>query len=216
MAHKINIQLDQLHPWMRYKVELWLKRLTKAGYSIVITEGYRSIEKQNELYAQGRTKKGAIITNAKGGNSQHNFGIAVDFALNMDVDGDGDIKDDLWNDSKNHFEKIADIAKTVGLAWGGDWKSIKDKPHIYLPKWGDTPTKIKTQHENFDKFRKTWTATATYKTGTRIRMIPIFTSKVKKIIPKGKKCDVLWKSKLGYSKVKYDGVVGFAKNKHLA
>lgn len=60
----------------------------------------------------------------------------------MDVDGDGQISDDAYNDSKGHFEKAAALAKTLGHAWGGDWTSIVDKPHLYLPDWGSTPTPL--------------------------------------------------------------------------
>lgn len=213
MSHKIDIDLNKLHPWMQYKVGLWLEKLTKEGYSVILTCGYRSDEEQDELYAQGRTKVGNIVTNVRGGNSQHNYGIAVDFALNMDVNGNGKI--DPYDDSKGYFKKIARIAKSVGLAWGGDWKTIIDKPHIYLPKWGDTPAKIKNQYSTFKNFKKTWTAKATYKTGTKIRKTKVFSSKVLKIIPKGKKCNVLWQSKLGYSKVEYKGIIGYAKSKYL-
>ena len=54
----------------------------------------------------------------------------------MDIDGDGKISDDAYNDSQGHFKRAAEIAKKLGLAWGGDWKSIVDKPHLYLPDLG--------------------------------------------------------------------------------
>ena len=74
----------------------------------------------------------------------------------MDVDGDGKIADDAYNDSKGHFRKAAEIGKKLGLAWGGDWSSIVDKPHLYLPDWGSTPTPLIKQYKTPEKFMKTW------------------------------------------------------------
>lgn len=85
---------------------------------ILITQGMRTIAQQNELYAQGRTKKGDIVTNARGGDSFHNYGLAIDFALllpdgrnvswDMNRDGDGD--------------KVADWQEVVqeGRSWGSN------------------------------------------------------------------------------------------------
>ena len=74
---------------------------------------------QDALYAKGRTKPGNIVTNAKGSSyrSQHQWGIAFDFYLKMDVDGDGKIADDAYNDSKGHFRKAAEIGKKLGIRY---------------------------------------------------------------------------------------------------
>lgn len=88
-----------------------------------ITSGYRSIKEQDELYAQGRTKAGQIVTNAKGGESQHNFGIAfdvVDRYRGYDLGKDWYLLALLWH-------RIG--GKDTG--WGGLWKSFIDKPHFY-------------------------------------------------------------------------------------
>lgn len=72
------------------------------------TDGYRSIEEQNALYAQGRTKPGNIVTNAKRGQSNHNYGIAFDVAI---WNGNTIVWDRDWN-------KIGTIGKSCGLEWG--------------------------------------------------------------------------------------------------
>ena len=74
----------------------------------------------------------------------------------MDVDGDGKISDDAYNDSKGHFKHAAEIGKKLGLAWGGDWSSIVDKPHLYLPDWGSTPTPLIQQFGTPEQFMKIW------------------------------------------------------------
>ena len=72
----------------------------------------------------------------------------------MDVDGDGKIADDAYNDSKGHFRKAAEIGKKLGLAWGGDWRSIVDKPHLYLPDWGSGTNILKQRYGTFEAFKK--------------------------------------------------------------
>jgi peptidoglycan L-alanyl-D-glutamate endopeptidase CwlK len=52
-----------------------------AGITIKVISGLRTFEKQNDLYEQGRSKPGRIVTNARGGYSNHNFGIAFDIGV---------------------------------------------------------------------------------------------------------------------------------------
>lgn len=151
--------LQPLHPDLMERAQRLQKEVKKnLGITIAFSEGYRSIEQQNALYAQGRTAPGQIVTNAPGTSysSQHQWGIAVDFYLDMDVDGDGDKKDDAFNNSKQGFEKVGAYALSIGLGWGGSWKSLKDRPHIYLPQWGDTTTKLKSLYGNPRNFIETW------------------------------------------------------------
>ena len=132
------------HPRLQRIASAWMKACAIEGITVAISETLRTAAEQDALYAQGRTKPGNIVTNAQGRSyrSQHQWGIAFDFYLKMDIDGDGKISDDAYNDSKGHFKRAAEIAKKLGLAWGGDWKSIVDKPHLYLPEWGSTPTAL--------------------------------------------------------------------------
>jgi peptidoglycan L-alanyl-D-glutamate endopeptidase CwlK len=107
--------------------------LLKAKMPIVLTFGYRSIEQQDRLYAQGRTKPGKIVTNARGGQSPHNYGLAIDLAplKNGKID---------WNDLKL-FEEMVRLGKEVArehnlpLTFGADFKSLKDLPHVELTNW---------------------------------------------------------------------------------
>ena len=83
-THDIRIDRTKLHPWLNYKLTLLLKQCAKKGIYLIITQGFRSKAEQDALYAQGRTKKGSIVTNAKGSDysSQHQWGIAFDIAIN--------------------------------------------------------------------------------------------------------------------------------------
>ena len=150
--------ITALHPRLQAKAALLKEECKKQGISILFSECLRTKAEQDALYAQGRTAPGNIVTNAKGStySSQHQWGIAIDFYINMDVDGDGDKRDDAFNNSTGLFERVGAIAKSIGLGWGGDWTSIKDRPHLYLPDWGSTATKLKNQYGTPERFMQTW------------------------------------------------------------
>lgn len=214
--HDINrIDRTLLHPWLNYKLTLFLNKCAKKGYYLIVTEGFRTKERQNELYAQGRTKPGIIVTNARGKDedSQHQWAIAFDICMNYDVDGDGKVTDDTWN-SKG-FKEVAKIAKSVGLGWGGDWTSPVDMPHLYLKKWGSTPKKLKAKYGTFAKFKKTFTKTVT---GAGKKGIRLFENKkrnkVRKWIKNGTKVNVMY-TKLWYAKIEIAGEVGLVRKKYL-
>lgn len=206
--HDVRIDRSKLHPWLDYKLGLLLKECEKKGIYLIITEGFRSKEYQDELYAKGRTKPGKKVTNAPGSaySSQHQWGIAFDIAIN-------DTK--LLYDDKT-IRKVAKIAKSkkVGLSWGGDWKSIVDTPHFYLGKWGSTTSKLKKLYGTFDKFKKTWTSTVKKK--SRFRKGKLGTSATIGYIQKGEKVKVLWTSRLGYAKICYGKKYGFVQKSNLS
>lgn len=147
-----------IHPEL-YELAGRVQEIAKdEGITIAFSEGFRTVSKQNELYAQGRTTPGNIVTNATGNSysSQHQWGIAIDFYLDMDIDSDGDKKDDAFNNIEGYFDEVGRIALTVGLGWGGTWSYIVDKPHIYLPHWGNTTKQLKALYGTPDKFFQSW------------------------------------------------------------
>ncbi|WP_020616134.1 M15 family metallopeptidase [Paenibacillus daejeonensis] len=114
------------------------KRLVDRSYGrgvpIVITQGLRTIAEQDALYAQGRTAPGPIVTNARGGYSNHNYGVALDFALLL-PDGRNvswDMKRDGDGDGQADWMEVVEEAKRLGFSWGGDWVSFKDYPHLEM------------------------------------------------------------------------------------
>ena len=212
ITNDIRCDLYDLHPWMRYKVKRWIKRCNKEGLKVIITEGFRTIARQDELYAQGRTKPGTIVTNAKGSwmLSQHQWGTAVDFT-NAD-DPSTPAKETVYNEKV--MKKMAALAKKEGLGWGGDWQDFKDTPHLYLKKWGATPSKIQNKYYTLSNFQKTWIKTIK---GTKKGLNlwnKTHTKVLKKKVPNGTKVYVLW-SKLGWSKVEVLGKIGYMKKKYL-
>lgn len=138
------------HPELIELSQKLISECEKQGLKIKITQTIRTVAQQDELYAQGRTKPGNIVTKAKGSSysSMHQWGIAFDICRN---DGQG-----AYNESGQFFEKVGEIGKSIGLEWGGDWTSIIDKPHFQLSDWGSTPTKLKAQYGNPNNFYKSW------------------------------------------------------------
>lgn len=123
LIERAEKKLVGVHPLVATKARQLIERAYREGINVIITQGLRTVEEQNELYAQGRTKPGKIVTNAKGGYSYHNYGLAFDFAV-LNDDGSVNWKvDEQW-------KRVGAIGKSLGLEWGGDWKDFKDYPHF--------------------------------------------------------------------------------------
>lgn len=142
--------IKMCHPKLQKKAQQLVDICRKKGLIIGISECFRSVEEQNELYAKGRTKPGKIVTNAKGSSysSHHQWGTAFDFYRN---DGKG-----AYNDNDGFFSKVGKIGIDLGLEWGGSWTSPVDKPHFQLPDWGSTTSKLKKLYGVPDNFKKYW------------------------------------------------------------
>lgn len=156
--------ITALHPQLQLKIAELKILCEKKGLKIGIGECLRTVAEQDALYAQGRTKPGNKVTNAKGStySSQHQFGVACDFYRN---DGKG-----AFYDADGFFTKVGQLAKSIGLGWGGDWKSPVDKPHIYLPQWGSTTSILRSVYGTPDKFMRTWDKTILkYKIGSKYK-----------------------------------------------
>lgn len=141
MRDKVSIERAQLlHPAVREEVISLITEIEKGfppNIAVRIVQGLRTIEEQNALYAQGRTKPGNVVTNAKGGSSYHNYGLAIDFAILLDKDCNGtydelswDIKKDNDKDGVADWLEVVKVFEAAGWEWGGRWSSIKDYPHV--------------------------------------------------------------------------------------
>lgn len=127
-----------LHPAVRDEVAAIIDTVEAqwpANMKIRVVQGLRTIDEQNALYAQGRTKPGHIVTNAKGGRSFHNFGLAIDFAIMYDKDNNGsfevlswDLNYDFDKDGYSDWQEVVQAFKAKGWAWGvmGEWLKVKD------------------------------------------------------------------------------------------
>ncbi|MDD3253772.1 MAG: M15 family metallopeptidase [Lachnospiraceae bacterium] len=138
------------HPRLQVLASRLVEECNKQGLAIKIGETLRTAAEQDALYGQGRTRPGHIVTNAPGSSysSYHQWGTAFDVYRN---DGQG-----AYHEADNFFDKIGVIGVSIGLEWGGNWKSIVDKPHFQLPDWGSGTSEIKKLYKTPDEFMKTW------------------------------------------------------------
>lgn len=123
-----RIDTSKIYPKLQRKLDQLVVNCSARGLDYWAISGYRSPEEQDGLYAQGRTKPGNIVTKAKGGQSAHNFGVAVDFCADKDMERAGLQPD--WNAAS--YAILAEEAKKLGLEAGFYWK-FKDCPHVQLP-----------------------------------------------------------------------------------
>ena len=127
-------RIELLHPKLRTEAKeiyIAIYNALKGRAAVRFTHTLRTIAEQDALYALGRTKPGKKVTNAKGGSSFHNYGLAIDFCLIIDG------KDVSWDTLKDYDgDKVADwmevvsIFKSRGWEWGGDWAKFRDAPHF--------------------------------------------------------------------------------------
>jgi peptidoglycan L-alanyl-D-glutamate endopeptidase CwlK len=126
-----KITIDRIataHPKIREELKNYYiecnNKLPK-GVRLRFAYVYRSVAEQNVLYNQ-RPK----VTNAKGGQSIHNYGLAFDIAILLDKDNNGTFESIDWNISSPYFKLVVEYFKSKGYEHGGDWKSFKDYPHF--------------------------------------------------------------------------------------
>jgi len=119
-------RLQQTHPALANAVRAVIADLAVNGMVVEVVQGLRTFAEQDALYAQGRTKPGEIVTQARGGESNHNFGLAVDLCPFTDDKPE-------WNAPMTVWAAIGAAAQAHGLEWGGQWKKFLDKPHVELP-----------------------------------------------------------------------------------
>lgn len=131
-------RLNKLHPKVRDTFRAFIiSAEIELNTTLRITQGLRTVAEQNALYEQGRTKPGNIVTNAKGGSSYHNYGLAID-VVEM-VAGQPN-----WN---FNYARLKPISDRFGITWGGTFKSIVDRPHFEIS-LGYTTQRLKTMRKD--------------------------------------------------------------------
>ena len=115
--------LPEVQPMARALVQ----KAADSGITIKVIGGTRSYEQQDALYARGRTAPGAIVTKARGGYSNHNFGIAFDIGV---------FSGGRYLPESPQYKAVGALGMELGLEWGGNWTSLVDQPHFQLrPAW---------------------------------------------------------------------------------
>lgn len=133
--------LSTLLPVAQKHARKWLNSVmvwaAKNGLVVKIICGTRTYAEQDALYAQGRTKKGAKITNAKGGYSLHNFCVAFDLGI---------FQAGKYLESDTQYKKLYQACGAPDkFTWGGNWKSIVDTPHYQYNAFGESASAIRAK-----------------------------------------------------------------------
>lgn len=118
--------LDDLLPPVRHRAQAFVDACKQAGIDILITSTFRDLESQAALYAQGRTMPGKRVTNAKPGQSYHNWRVAFDVVPLRDgkpVWSTAGADGKLW-------EQIGKLGEAVGLEWAGRWTRFREFAHF--------------------------------------------------------------------------------------
>jgi peptidoglycan L-alanyl-D-glutamate endopeptidase CwlK len=115
--------LDELVPPAKERVERFIALCDENGIDLLVTSTYRDHESQNALYAQGRTKVGKVVTNAKAGESYHNWRCAVDVVPLINGKPNWDSSDPVWL-------RIGELGEQAGLEWAGRWRTFKELAHF--------------------------------------------------------------------------------------
>jgi peptidoglycan L-alanyl-D-glutamate endopeptidase CwlK len=112
--------LGFLAPAMRIKVQHVVERMEAQGFDPLVFETLRLPQVQAEYARRGTSKQRDVL------RSMHGHGLAVDIVSLTTY----------WSAPKAFWDALGEAARAEGLAWGGDWKSFKDLPHI---QWGKYP-----------------------------------------------------------------------------
>lgn len=135
-------KIEKIHPYLvdeLRKIYLEIYHTLKGRAICRFTHTLRTFEEQDALYSKGRTTgtKGKTVTNAKGGQSYHNYGCATDICLLVDTNGDGSYETASWQtnvdfdgDGKKDWMEVVDIFEKYGWESGLRWKSFPDAPHF--------------------------------------------------------------------------------------
>jgi len=135
--------IHSLHPMAQELARRCLKAIRDAGINARIISGTRTYAEQNVIFSKGRFGNSEPkVTNARGGQSNHNFGIAWDIGI---FSSDG-----RYLGESPLYKKAGQAALAAGIAnleWGGNWKTFVDQPH-YQHATGLTVTQIRTKFES--------------------------------------------------------------------
>lgn len=156
METKSLERLQQLHPLIRDKaIDAYNQavKVTPKGVHPYIDQTYRTFEESDRLYNQPHDGKdndgdGRIdeadekVSNAKGGQSWHNYGLALDFHLQINGK-------DIWDENNPNWKVVVNIFKQHGFTWGGDWTGFKDYPHLEY-KGGYTLSQLQAKYAKKD------------------------------------------------------------------
>jgi peptidoglycan L-alanyl-D-glutamate endopeptidase CwlK len=128
--------LAKVNPELANRVRAAAEVLAANGTFLLVVSGLRTAAEQDALYAQGRTAPGHIVSNARAGQSMHNYGLAVDAVPYLQ--GETGVLN--WSPNTPQFRAMVAALEARDLVWGGSWKSFPDDDHFQMPGIPASPT----------------------------------------------------------------------------
>jgi peptidoglycan L-alanyl-D-glutamate endopeptidase CwlK len=141
-------RLGEVHPELARRVTNLADALAAEGSQIEIDTALRTAAQQDALFAEGRSSPGKEVTNARGFQSNHVIGCAVDISPDDSVTGRPD-----WNASHPAWQRIVALAPSFGLRDGKSWH---DLPHLELQEIPTEPTEVIQQICKVDGVEAVW------------------------------------------------------------
>ena len=129
-------KITDLHPLLQERYKAFEIECERQKLDYLVTCTYRSGIEQDQLYAQGRTTFGRIVTCAKAGDSAHNVTTADGkpnaCAFDVVIMRDGK---PIWDSADKDWHSIGAVGLILGLDWAGVWKTFREYPHFQLTNW---------------------------------------------------------------------------------
>lgn len=127
---KSNERIRTLYPKLHTIATNHIRGCSSEGIYVRVTQGARSYKEQDDLYALGRTAPGKRVTNAKGGQSWHNFRLAYDVViLDWSITQKKYVAN--WDTNDPRWVHVGEIGENCGVEWGGRWSpKNRDYPHF--------------------------------------------------------------------------------------
>lgn len=137
--------ISLLHPNLQIMAHELIRHCKNNGINIGISQTLRTKAEQDNLYAQGRTKPGKIVTNVQYPYSKHCWGVAFDVFVQRNGKA-------IWDTAA--YRPVGDLGERIGLVWGGRWRNFPDAPHFELP--GHDVKTLIAKYKDPQNFIKTW------------------------------------------------------------
>jgi peptidoglycan L-alanyl-D-glutamate endopeptidase CwlK len=139
-----------MQPKAQVLARQFMKALVGFKHTVKIISGTRSYAEQDALYALGRTVRppNRTVTNAEGGESNHNFSIAWDIGI-FDA-ATGAYFTGATAAQRKAYADVAALTKAAlqpELEWGGDWVSFQDPPHYQHKSTKSSTAKVRAAFE---------------------------------------------------------------------
>jgi peptidoglycan L-alanyl-D-glutamate endopeptidase CwlK len=131
LTEQDQLRLAGVHPDLIAKVNKVLSAMHALGFPMAVTDGVRTQQQQQKLYARGRTEPGPIVTYADGVMKKSNHQVKGD-GLGRAVDCAFVVGGTFSWDARLPWKAYGACVEALGLRWGGSFTTLHDLPHMEM------------------------------------------------------------------------------------